>query len=137
MRFESGDTRLTLDNGAYVNFDLPIKCAIEVAGVVVVALDVPRRQVMNENVFGVSEDGKILWQIERIPDATYPACMYTNLSVLEPGPGCLLWDLERYPAYKGLSKSYRPGSFLAGNWNGTEAIVDAKTGKVLSTFFMK
>ena len=90
---------------------------------------------MNENVFGVSGEGNILWQIERISEATYPACEYKNLS--EGVPDTLLRQLERYPEYKGLSQYYRPDTFVAWNWNGTVATVDVSTGKVLKTFFLK
>jgi hypothetical protein len=137
MEYQTNGNQLTLDNGAHVEFDLPIKCAIEVSGIVVVALDVPLRQSMNENVFGVSGEGKIMWQIERIPETSHPTSVYKNVYLIDPGPGNLFQQLEQYPEFKGLSEYYKPGTFIAGNWCGTEAIVDVKTGKVLKTFWLR
>jgi hypothetical protein len=138
MIFQINSNQLILENGAHVDFDLSIKCAIKVLGIVVVALDVPPKQSMNENVFGVSSEGKILWQIERIPNASNPICRYTDVNVIESGPDNLLCRLEQYPEYKGLGEYARiPGTFIAGNWCGSEAIVDVKTGKVLRTFCLR
>jgi hypothetical protein len=134
--FQIDGNRLSLDKGSHVDFDLPIKCAIEVSGIIILALDVPRGETMNENVFGVSSEGRIIWQLERIPDTSTSVSAYMN--VTERLPDTLLPQLERFPEYKGLREYYnRPGTFVAGNWNGTEAIVDVKTGKVLHTFLLK
>ncbi len=137
MDFQTNDNQLILENETRIEFDLPIRCAIEILGIVVIALEVPPDQVMNENVFGVSGEGKILWQIERISEAIYHTCSYLDLNVIECGPGSIIWQLEQIPEYKGLSEYCKPDTFLAGNWNGTEAIVDVKTGKVVKTFFLK
>jgi hypothetical protein len=136
MTFQINGNQLIFENGAHAEFDLPIKCAIEVSGIVVLALDVPPKQSMNENVFGVSNEGKIIWQIERIPEVSHPTCRYKNL--YEQIPDTLICQLDRFPVYKGLSEyGHRSDTFIAGNWCGSEAIVDVKTGKVLRTFFLR
>ena len=55
MSFQFDGNRLKLDKGFHVNFELPIKCAIEISGIIVVVLNVPPRQMMTENMFGVSQ----------------------------------------------------------------------------------
>ena len=134
MQYHTSGNQLILENGITVEFALPIRQAIDVSGIMIVALDVPPHETMNENVFGVSSEGKVLWQIERIPQTSTPVCRYVDLT--ERLPDSLLTQLERIPQFKGLSQ-YGPGTFVAGNWGGTEAIVDARTGKVLRTFFLK
>ncbi len=114
MSFRIDKNKLVLENGKIVAFDFPIEQTIEVAGTMVVALDVPADRSMTENVFGVSSEGSIIWQIERIAEtATYPVNSYTALRK------------------DGLDR------IIAFNWNGTDVIVDLKTGKVLGTRFTK
>jgi len=59
----------------------------------------------NENVYGVSAEGKILWQIEPVPYA-HPFSPYTNLSPRNE-----------------LVKVF--------NLDGTELIVDPETGRII------
>ena len=63
-----------------VRFAYPIREAREVQGVLVVVLDVPEDHVMTENVFGISEDGKLLWQLGACPtNSADPAYRYTDI----------------------------------------------------------
>lgn len=66
-------------NGDIATFDHPIREAREAQGVLVVVLD-PGETAMTENVFGVSGDGRLLWQIKSCPtnsgDVRY---RYTNI----------------------------------------------------------
>lgn len=132
MKYRTHGNELILDNGTVVRFDLPIRKAIDVVEVIIVMLDVPPRQVFTENIFGVSDEGKIIWQIERIPEAATPVCRYMHLT--ERYDDAFLRQLEQsHPEWKGLSE-HVPGTFFAGNCGGADVIVDARTGKVVRTF---
>lgn len=105
---------LIIENSKQVTFDYPICSILESSGMLIVSLDIPSNKVMTENVFGVSREGEILWQIERIPEtATNPINRYIDL---------------REDSF---------GFVVAGNWNATDVYIDAKTGKVLKTQFTK
>jgi hypothetical protein len=114
MTFEFHGTRLPTSEGATVEFDHTIREVVEVGDVLIVLLDVPPKESMTENVFGVSKAGQILWQIERIPaTATDPVNCYTSI----------------FPPKGGIVRLY--------NWNGTGVRIDPQTGKVLATWFGK
>ena len=68
-------------NGGAVEFLYPVKEAEEVAGVLIVVLQVPPKESMTENVFKISAEGKIIWTIERIREtATDPVDRYVGVS---------------------------------------------------------
>lgn len=56
----------------------PIKQRLEIDGVNVLLLSVPPDQDYPQNIFGVSEKGDILWQIEPRPSKT-PHNKYTSI----------------------------------------------------------
>jgi len=56
--------RVKLTSGASATFPYPVGQAFDFCGVVVVRLEVPRGKIFNENVYGISMDGKILWQVQ-------------------------------------------------------------------------
>jgi len=115
MNWAKEDNILILENNKRISFEHPIKSVLETSGIIVVILDVPSKQSMTENVFGVSGDGEIIWQIERIPEtATDPINRYTGFSV-----------------------SSLAGIVVASNWNCINVYIDAKTGKVVDTEFTK
>ncbi len=101
-------------NGQIVDFDLPIFKAIEISGIIVVVLDVPRNQSMTENVLGVLPNGTLVWQIEKIPDLSmHPANCYTGV---REGPS---------------------GTAIVFNWSCIDVTIDVKTGKVLDSRITK
>ena len=101
--------------GKVVSFDFPIKEALEVGEVSVVVLDVPPDEVMTENAFCVSKDGKVLWQIERIPETS----------------------TDPVNVYVGVSQGESPETVRIANWNGDVATVDVQTGRVVQTRWLK
>ncbi len=56
---------LQLKGRRQLQFDYPIGEVLEFGEVIVVRLEVPVGTVYNENVFGVSCDGKVVWQVEK------------------------------------------------------------------------
>lgn len=56
----------------------PIKQRLEIDGVNVLLLSVPPDQDYPQNIFGVSEKGDVLWQIEGRPSKT-PHNKYTSI----------------------------------------------------------
>ena len=112
MTFDIDGERLRIEGAPAVEFRYPIWDVKEVDGILVALLRVPATESMTENVFGVSQAGVILWQIERIPETgTDPVNYYTGL---RPVPG---------------------GKVTLGNWNGLAVAVDVRTGKVLTKWF--
>jgi len=80
MTFQVEGNQLRTPQGTIVSFDYRIAEFAEVDGVLIVVLDVPPNASMTENVFGVSKEGRILWQIERIPETgTDPTNCYTSI----------------------------------------------------------
>jgi hypothetical protein len=74
--------------------------------VLVVILDVPSGMVMTENVFGISPEGEVLWQIGRIPETSSdPANLYVGF-------------------FKQFSDSLHIGS-----WSGDIVSVNVSNGK--------
>ena len=105
---------IEFQGGQKLRFDFDIKEGVEVNGVLVVVLDVPSDRAMTENVFGISTDGRRLWQIERIPStATDPVNRYVEVV------------------------NHSTGVASIGNWNGVVVDIDVQTGKVLRQRFGK
>ena len=109
MTFEIDGEHLRIEGATTVEFRYPIWDIAEVDDVLVVLLRIPAKESMTENVFGVSQAGVILWQMQPIPETgTDPVNFYTGL------------------------KPLAGGKILLGNWNGFAVVVDVQMGKVLS-----
>lgn len=106
---------LIINNEKLITFDYPIGMIFETCGILLIVLDVPPKQSMPENVFAVSKEGKILWQIEHSPKT----------------------GLDPANRYTGVGDSSISGIVVASNWNCTNFYVDVKTGKVVDTEFTK
>lgn len=102
----AGDALLV--SGGKVHFAHPIAQVEDFGGVGVVRLEVRPGNHYNENVFGVSADRRILWQIER-ERHIYPDSPYTTLR--KDG------DLA-----------------VVGSWDGIVLWLDPPTGKVVKRF---
>jgi hypothetical protein len=113
MSWTIGARQVTASNGKVVNFDYDIAETAEVAGTLVVVLDVPPGRVMTENVFGVSSEGKLMWQIERTAVNANPTNVYTGIT--------------RHDQH--IAHIY--------NWNANDTVVDVRTGKILDTGIAK
>lgn len=84
----------------------PIKQRLEIEGVNVLLLSVPPDQPFPQNIFGVSEQGDVLWQIEARPSQA-PNSHYTSIR-------------------------NEVGVVVAQTGDRVERKVDPKNGKVLS-----
>jgi hypothetical protein len=114
MTWTSEGKQVRFPNGNIVTFDFDIREIVEVDGVLIVILDIPPDRTMTENVFGISKEGKLLWQIERTAaNSSDPTNVYTTITGHD----------------QNTARIY--------NWNGTSNSVDAGTGKVLSTGIAK
>jgi hypothetical protein len=101
-------------NGRVVNFDFDIREASEVDGVLVVILEVPPGGVMTENVFGISPEGKVTWQIERTAaNSTDPINCYIGITSHD----------------QHIARIY--------NWNGINSALDVHTGALFDFQFAK
>jgi outer membrane protein assembly factor BamB len=60
-------------SGSEVRFEYPVWGIAEFPDVLVVCLNVPRRKSYPDNVFGVDDSGRILWQIRPLVSLTQNA----------------------------------------------------------------
>lgn len=88
-------------------FDYPIVQTIDFESIAVIRLEIPANSNYNENVFGVSVDGQLLWQIEKV------AHVYTN------------------SPYVNLSK--HDSLVVAINWDGLWLWLEPATGKIVKS----
>ena len=107
--------QLLLEAGHAASFPLPISECQQVEDVLVVVLDVSGRNHMTENVFGVTPQGQILWQIEPRPDISRDPVNY----------------------YTGISSDYLPDRVGLGSWAGIAVDVDIHSGKFVNSFVTK
>lgn len=106
--------QIKFPHGDVIRFDHKIASTKEVNGILVVLLDVPSDKIMTENVFGVSSEGKLLWQIE---------------SVLET-------STDTVNSYTAIGQC-TSNTIVLSNWNGTAVNVDVQTGKILEVKIVK
>jgi len=108
---ENKERKLTLPSGKTVLLPYPFREKLLFKDVIIVLLDVPSNIQMNENVFGISRSGQILWQIEKKP-SPYKTSPYLDLN--------------------------RDGDNVkVGNWDGMEYIIEPLTGRILQERYTK
>ena len=105
-----------------VEFPYPVDQVVETEKGVVVRLEVPPRHVYTRNVFLVSFDGKILWQIED-PFTTEPLRSW-RLEGRDPGifSGVFLND---------------DGRLITHQWLGALYEIDLRTGSIRFLEYMR
>jgi hypothetical protein len=89
-----------------VNFGWPVVEVLEVANMLVVRTDPKPGSCDNCNVFGVALDGTIQWQVGP-QQYIYDDSPYTGITLIDDG-------------------------IKLSNWDGTDLVVDAATGDILS-----
>ncbi len=82
-------------------------------GLVIVKVEPPARIIFNRNIFGVLDQGEILWQIEESPHGTQMDKPYIDIFI-DPS-----------------------GELIAANWNGVSYAVDPASGKISIKSFDK
>lgn len=97
--------------GVKVEFIWPITDVIKFNDVLVVRVEPESGVIYNENVFGVSVTGEIIWSIEK------------RNHVYEDSP------------YTAINKKNDTVKF--SNWDGEDLVVDPHTGQILSSSFSK
>ena len=104
FRLEAG--AISFAGGERVSFPYPVAEALAYGErIVVVRLDIPTGEIFNENVYGLTPQGRTLWQVPRRTHV-YEDSPYTTLAR----------DGER---------------LLLVNWDGTEITLDPATGRLL------
>jgi hypothetical protein len=91
-----------------VVLDEAINQTLVVGDVIIVRLEPQPGKVLNENVIGIGQDGKLMWRIQATPHV-YDDSPYTNVTVMSDG------------------------SIWASNWDGASHRVDHYSGAVLET----
>lgn len=105
---------LSIDNGLVRKmFQLPsaIKQIEILDQVIAVRVHPEGVNFINENVFGISFEGKLLWQIEKVE------------------------HVDKDSPYTGLGREN--DLLTAYNWDGFDYLVEPKTGKIIDRKFIK
>lgn len=111
-KFEVNGKRLIIEGiKDPVLFPYPIDCVEQIYGFFIVLLSPPTGLILNENVFGVNEYGKIVWTVEE-RGYVYPNSPYTNIGV-------------------------KSNQLTLYNWDCINVIVDPYSGKILQKEFGK
>ncbi len=105
---------ITINYSTKVTFDYPIEETVNVGGVAIVILQIPDSGGMTENVFGVTAKNRVIWKIERIDGtATDPVNRYVGFG------------------------NQRDNHIYVSNWNGVVVEIDAQTGKIVKSEWLK
>lgn len=110
-QYKIEQNKLITANGQIINFDYPIAETLDFPEVIIARLNIPPKANFNENVFGISYEGKILWQI--LPQQ----------------------HLDDDSPYTGMN--YENGNAGLYNWDATLYIVNPLTGQVITKQFVK
>jgi hypothetical protein len=114
IKYEIEDKKLKLINSEsekIVTFNFPIRQVVSFRDCYIVRIEPDIGQVDNENIFGVSSEGNILWQIEPM------------LHVYKDSP------------YTGVSQEGDLAKLC--NWDGTDLIIAPYTGKIIKQSYSK
>jgi hypothetical protein len=117
MKYQVRDNQIQFDNGKSIALAFAVGDTLEVDGVLVVVLKLPPGQSMTENVFGISENGVVLWQIDRIAETSIDP-------ISNQYAGIIGHDEEK-------------GTVRVSNWNGVVVDVDINNGKVKHWYWGK
>lgn len=102
---------LSFSNGIVIRFTDPIVKVLRADKTLVILLSISRKEHSNENVYGISEQGEILWKVPRIYHA-YTKSPFTNIA-------------------------FRDNELILINWDGNDYTVDPSTGSLLKKTFTK
>lgn len=106
--FRVEDSSIIFAGGERVSFPFPVAEALAFGEqIVVVRLDVSPGHIFNENVYALTRDGRMLWQV--------PARSY----VYADSP------------YVNLARSKEGEMVILTSWDGTELTLDLFTGRIL------
>tara|TARA_R110002020_G_scaffold17804_10_gene63149 strand:+ start:26001 stop:26378 length:378 start_codon:yes stop_codon:yes gene_type:complete len=108
-KFENKELKI---NGKSIEFDDQIKEVVEFDEFLVVRTDY-YESTTNENVYGVNADGKIEWQIERLPKLTHNGIEYDGIK-------------DPYTTIKKLTNK----TLKLVNWDSTNFEIYAHSGKL-------
>jgi len=111
MNYVLKGRKIELESGRELSFKFKIHEAVEIGEVIVVCLEVPRNRKLAENVYAITLDGKLVWQVPKTPHATKDAY------------------------YVGIEKA--AGLVRAFNYDGMVHELDPKTGRILKQYFGK
>lgn len=89
------DKTLIISDNALVVFDYPIKMVFEDSEMFIVCLKIPSGAVFNENIYGVTKEGQISWEISK-QYYLYESSNFRNIHKNEEGVWLVNWDGSQY-----------------------------------------
>jgi len=102
---------LFLKSGKTIPFRYDIAEIQIIHEVIIVRLDIPHKVIFNENVYGISHDGRQLWQVPKL-DHIYQDSPYTGMKIVN-------------------------NELILCNWDGLDVTIDPISGRVLKSSYGK
>lgn len=100
-------------NGKKLELPFPVADALEYKKSIVVRVDPPAREILNDNIYCFTLSGNFLWQIEPSPHGTQVNKPYVSINVSSSS------------------------NLIASNWNGVNYIVNIEDGSIEVKSFNK
>lgn len=113
MTYTIYDSTLTFENGKKVSFKYPIAHVVLANEVFVVLLKAQSKEIFNENVYGVSQEGEILWQVQKSPSLNND--LYVGVSTT--------------PSMQKHGEKF----IRLNRWDGVAVEIRPETGEILSS----
>jgi outer membrane protein assembly factor BamB len=111
MSYRVSGRKIELSSGKSLAFKHKIREAVETETAIIVCLDVPTNRKLEDNIYAISYDGELLWQVAPTQHSMKNSC------------------------YIGVSKV--GGLIRAFNFDGMVYDLDPKDGKIVNQYFGK
>jgi hypothetical protein len=100
-------------DGKQIDLPLPVGNVIKYNKLFIVRVAPFEREIFNRNIFAITEQREIIWQIHESPHGT-----------------------EQDKPYMNIMRN-KDGSVIASNWNGVDYIINIKDGSITPYRFSK
>jgi hypothetical protein len=110
--FAISDSKIFVQ-GKEISLPHPVTEAKIYHDLIIVKVEPPPRTIFNRNIFGLSKNGEIRWQIQESPHGTQKDKPYIDVFITPSG------------------------ALIAANWNGVSYSVDPDNGKITVDAFNK
>lgn len=112
LEFHVEDGKLFI-NGKWIDLPYTVSGIVECGNSLVVRVEPPAGAIFNRNIFAITEQGEVLWQIAESPHGT-----------------------EADKPYVGIFRD-KDGGVVAANWNGVDYSVNLESGSIAVKAFNK
>jgi hypothetical protein len=110
MHVEKRGNSLIVDGRQVVTFDSAIADTVQLDRIVVVLTEPTRGEDCTRNVYGISPEGEMLWQIQAVHPNSHQPNTYTGF----------------------IFRDRSASSVWIANWSGMSAEIDPRSGEILA-----